>query len=304
MLSGIVVRRVRRFNRTVGESLGAVDDRFLGRRRPMGQSRVLWEIGSDGAEVRTLRARLGLDSGYLARVLRSLERQGLVRVRPATFDRRVRIALLTRKGIRERTELDRRSDRLAARLLAPLTPEQREQIVEAMTRVDQLLRASMHRFTVESPTSRDARWCLRQYFSELNERFDRGFEPGKSIPADARDLTPPRGAFVIARRHDEPIGCGALILHAGGIASLRRMWVARSMRGLGVGAQLLAELERLAGEYGASRVQLETNRALREAIALYQRSGYVEVPAFNDEPYAHHWFEKPIAASDSRRGSR
>lgn len=296
MIASAQVARVRRFNRTVGESIGAVDDRFLGRGRPMGESRVLWEIDGDGTEVRTLRARLGLDSGYVARVLRSLERQNLVRVRVGSNDRRVRVAFLTPKGVGERAELDRRSDRLASSLLEPLTPDQRAQIVEAMTRVDELLRGSMLRFGIEPPTSRDARWCLRQYFSELNERFDRGFDPGTGLPADARDMTPPHGAFVIARRRGEPIGCGALIFHADATASLRRMWVARSMRGLGVGGRLLGELERVAREKSASVIRLETNRALREAIALYRRSGYVEVPAFNDERYAHHWFEKRIAA--------
>jgi len=295
MIDDRIVGRVRRFNRAVGETIGAVDDRFLGRRRPIGESRLLWEIGADGAEVRTLRARLGLDSGYVARVLRSLERQGLVRVRAASNDRRVRIASLTRKGIRERTELDRRSDALAARILEPLTGAQRAEMVEAMSRVEQMLRASMVRFDVEPATTRDARWCLRQYFSELNERFDRGFHPDASLPADAADLAPPRGAFVVARRRREPVGCGALMFHADRTASLRRMWVARSMRGLGLGAQLLDELERLARERGATRIRLETNRALREAIALYRRSGYVEVPPFNGEPYAHHWFEKPLA---------
>ena len=67
------VQRVRAFNRTVAERIGALTDGFLGRGRPMGESRTLWEIGLDGTEVRQLRARLGLDSGYTSRVMRSLE---------------------------------------------------------------------------------------------------------------------------------------------------------------------------------------------------------------------------------------
>ena len=72
------------------------------------------------------------------------------------------------------------------------------------------------------------------------------------------------------------------------------MWVSADARGLGLGRRLLAELEREACARGARQTRLETNRSLLEAISLYRSSGYVEVPAFNDEPYAHHWFEKPL----------
>ena len=72
------------------------------------------------------------------------------------------------------------------------------------------------------------------------------------------------------------------------------MWIAPAARGLGVGRRLLGELERYAREAGATVIRLETNRALSEAIVLYRRAGYVEVDAFNDEPYAHHWFEKHL----------
>jgi L-amino acid N-acyltransferase YncA len=72
------------------------------------------------------------------------------------------------------------------------------------------------------------------------------------------------------------------------------MWVAPSTRGLGLGRRLLTELERLARDHGARMIRLETHRSLSEAIALYRSAGYHEVPPFNDEPYAHHWFEKRL----------
>ena len=105
------VRRVRSFNRTVSQRIGALRDNFLNRGRPLGEARLLYEIGRDGAEVRNLRARLELDSGYVSRLLRSLERQGLVKARPAANDGRVRRVSLTRKGLREASELDRCSDK-------------------------------------------------------------------------------------------------------------------------------------------------------------------------------------------------
>src|SRR5215510_74699 len=115
-----MIGQIRRFNRTVTQRIGALDDAFLARGRPLGQDRVLWEIGPDGCDVRTLRARLDLDSGYLSRLLRSLEGAGLVTVRPNARDRRVRSAELTPAGRAERDLLDRRSDELARTFLEPL----------------------------------------------------------------------------------------------------------------------------------------------------------------------------------------
>jgi DNA-binding MarR family transcriptional regulator/N-acetylglutamate synthase-like GNAT family acetyltransferase len=293
-MRGSPIEQVRRFNRAVAEGIGALDDRFLGRGRPMGESRLLWEIGSGCAEVRTLRARLNLDSGYVSRVLRSLERQGLVHIRISRGDARVRRAQLTAKGAAERRELDRRSDALAGRMLQPLSERQQAELLKAMTTVEHLLQASMVLVAVEHPSTADARWCFEQYFAELDSRFDGGFDPAMSLPADARELTAPAGVLLIARLRGQPVGCGALKFHGKAPAELKRMWIAPAARGVGLGARLLRELEDRARAARVRVIRLETNRALREAIALYRRSGYAEVERFNDEPYAHHWFEKRL----------
>ncbi len=147
---------------------------------------------------------------------------------------------------------------------------------------------------IEDPTSADARYCLAAYFAELDARFDTGFDPDVSISADAHELTPPAGLLLVARIDGEPVGCGALKLHGTEPAELKRMWVSPAARGLGLGRRLLAALEHEAAARGASAARLETNRSLVEAIAMYRAAGYREVPAFNDEPFAHHWFEKPL----------
>jgi len=288
------IRQVRRFSRTVTEGLQVLDDNFLGRARPLGESRLLWEIGTNDVELRSLRQRLALDSGYVTRVLQSLERQRLVRVSSSRTDRRVRIASLTARGRREWRILDRRSDARARAILEPVPPSQRGALVSAMAEVERLLQASMVRFEIEDPNGADARWCLRQYFSELGLRFEAGFDPARGLPADAAELTPPQGAFVVARLRGRAVGCGGFQRHGRASVSIRRMWIAPEVRGLGLGARMLAELERHARARGARIVRLETNRALKEAIALYRQSGYREVRAFNDEPYAHHWFEKRL----------
>jgi DNA-binding MarR family transcriptional regulator/GNAT superfamily N-acetyltransferase len=289
-----LIGQVRRFNRTVTQRIGALNDAFLSRGRPLGQARVLWEIGPGGSDVRALRSRLDLDSGYVSRLLRSLEEDGLVAVERSGTDGRVRTARLTPRGLAERTVLDRRSDEAAAALLEPLSAGQRIRLVTAMAEVERLLVASAVHVARCDPRHLDARFCLRAYFAELKERFDGGFDPGLSISADDAELTPPAGLLLVATLHGEPVGCGALKFHDGAPAELKRMWIAPAARGLGLGRRLLASLETEAAASGARTVRLETNRALVEAIGLYRASGYHEVPAFNDEPYAHHWFEKAL----------
>jgi DNA-binding MarR family transcriptional regulator/GNAT superfamily N-acetyltransferase len=293
------VARVRSFNRTVTQRVGALQDEYLSRGRPLGASRVLWEIGDEPTDVRTLRARLDLDSGYLSRLLRTLERDRLVAVGSDRTDKRVRTVRLTAAGRAERELLDRRSDELARSLLAPLSADHRERLVEAMGVVEQLLTAGLVEVAVEDPSSAAARFCLGSYFAELHTRFDTGFDPALSISASAEELTEPAGLLLVARLRSEPVGCGALKLHTDAPAEIKRMWVARDTRGLGVGRRILQELEDHARRRGAEIVHLETNQTLREATSLYRSAGYAEVDAFNDEPYAHHWFEKRLHGRSS-----
>jgi DNA-binding MarR family transcriptional regulator/GNAT superfamily N-acetyltransferase len=288
-----MVARVRRFNRTVTQRVGALQDDYLARDRPLGQARVLWEIG-DGADVRALRSRLELDSGYLSRILRSLESDGLVVVATNEADARVRTVRLTGAGQAERALLDGRSDQLAHDILSPLDPRQRQRLVAAMAEVERLLVASSVHIDVCPPRHPHARACLRAYYAELAQRFEAGFDPERSISASAAELTPPAGLLLVATLHAEPVGCGALKFHDNAPAEIKRMWVAPTVRGMGLGGRLLDALERQAAERGVPTVRLETNRALTEAIALYRARGYREVPAFNDEPYAHHWFSKQL----------
>lgn len=289
-----LVEQVRSFNRTMTERVGVLNDHFLGRNHPLGEARLLWEIGADGAEVRELRRRLGLDSAYVSRLLRSLEGQGLIVVGVSSNDGRVRQVHLTEAGLRERAELDQRADAFARSLLERLGARQRVKLVTAMAEVERLLIASLITIIPTDPTSADVQWLFGRYFAELGERFEAGFDPSLSISAQAHELTPPAGLVLVARLREEPVGCGALKLHESAPAEIKRMWVAPRARGLGVGRRLLEALERYAREAGVTVLHLETNGALTEAIQMYRDSGYQEVAAFNDEPYAHHWFEKRL----------
>jgi len=288
------IDHVRHFNRTVAQRIGALSDNFLARHRPMAEARLLWEIGADGCEVRTLRNRLGLDSGHASRLLRALESDGVAKVEPSRADRRIRVARLTRAGAKEWAELDRRSDEFAASMLEPLDERDRERLIESMRTVQRLLTRAAVEIREADAAGSDARQCLRAYVEELNERWEAGFDPAAGVSAEPHELTPPAGCFLIAYLHGEPVGCGGVKHLPGGPSDIKRMWVSPSARGLGLGRRLLEELEQRVRDSGATVARLETNRVLAEAIALYRSAGYREVPAFNDEPFAHHWFEKPL----------
>jgi DNA-binding MarR family transcriptional regulator len=288
-----MVALVRRFNRVVTQRVGALDERFLQRDRPLGQSRLLWEIGIEGSDTRSLRSRLDLDSGYLSRLLRSLESAGLVVTEPSALDGRVRAVRLTDAGLAERAQLDRLSDTFAESLLEPLDEHQRQRLAVAMREVERLLTATRVQVLPVDPDDPRARACLAAYAAELDRRFPAGFDPARSISASAAELRPPAGVLLLAILDDEPAGCGAVKFQAAGPSEIKRMWVAPRARGLGLGRRLLAALEQQAA--GSNPVvRLETSASLGEAIGLYRSSGYVEVPAFNDEVYAEHWFEKRL----------
>jgi DNA-binding MarR family transcriptional regulator len=205
-----LVEQVRSFNRIMTERIGVLNDHFLGRDHPLGEARLIWEIGEQGATVRALRRRLGLDSAYVSRLLRSLERQGLITVAASGQDGRVHQVFLTDAGLRERAELDRRADAFARSLLEPLSEGERARLAAAMAQVARLLIASMVQIGIADPASPDAKWCFEQYFAELGERFETGFDPARSISASAYELTPPSGLLLVAWLREEPVGCAAL----------------------------------------------------------------------------------------------
>jgi len=294
------IRQVRTFNRAVTQRVGALDDDYLGRGRPLAESRLLFEIGENGADLRDLRASLSLDSGYLSRLLRSLEAAGFVASRRATGDARVRRVTLTRKGLAEWKVLDRRSQDFARSLLAPLGVPQRQRLLAAMAEVERFMRAAAVGIEPVDAHGTEARACVDAYLRELDERFESGFDPARSVSADPDELSPPRGVFLIARLDGVAIGCGAVKTLARRSGEIKRMWVASSARGLGVGQRLLDALEAHAIDMDLTTLRLDTNHSLAEARALYARNGYREIAPYNDNPYADHWFEKKLPRRRSR----
>jgi DNA-binding MarR family transcriptional regulator/GNAT superfamily N-acetyltransferase len=288
------IAQVRLFSRQVTQRIGALQDSYLSRGRPLGEARLLFEIGVDGRDVRELRTLLNLDSAYVSRLLRSLELQGLVTVEQGAGDARVRRAALTEAGRAEFDSYDRLSDEVAASILSPLDPDQRSRLVEAMAEVRRLLVVVPTEIAVTPPSDADARWCLDQYFRELEERFEGGFDRSLGNTVSQAEMTPPAGFFLVARSEGGPVGCAALVRVDAGAAEIKRMWTAPSARGRGVARRMLEALEKTAREAGYRKLYLDTNRSLVEALALYRRQGFVETARYNDNPYADYWFEKDL----------
>jgi DNA-binding MarR family transcriptional regulator/GNAT superfamily N-acetyltransferase len=256
---------------------------------------MLFEIGPDGIGVRTLRQRLGLDSGYVSRLLRQLEAERLVTVTRDPTDGRKRIIGLTPRGLDAWRELDRSSDALARRLLQPLSPRQRDELTGLLSRADRLVRAATVQFEVVDPSSPEALAAMTEYFAELDRRFPDGFDAGDTLTADAPWMRAPDGAFVVARSDDHVVACGGVKAVDTSTAEIKRMWVQADFRGTGLGRRMLERLERAAGDLGRSRVVLDTNPTLVEAITMYERAGYHSIERYNDNPYAGRWFAKSLS---------
>lgn len=285
---------VRRFNRSYTQRIGALEESFLGLGLPLGTARLVFEIGMEPGTAQALRKRLGLDSGYLSRLLRRLEDDGLVSVVPDPEDRRRRLVELTGRGRRLFRKLEERSEVRARLLVEPLSERQRRRLVDALATADLLVRAATISFDTVSPSAPEAREATAAYFAELDRRFPDGFDAGEQSARDAEHLSPPAGAFVVAMSDGRPVACGGVQTLEEGVGEIKRMWVHEDWRGAGLGARLLRHLESVAAELGHRRIRLDTSDTLGEAIALYERTGYGRVPAYNDNPYARLWFEKAL----------
>jgi DNA-binding MarR family transcriptional regulator/GNAT superfamily N-acetyltransferase len=295
---------VRRFNRTYTRRIGALDESFLGLGLPLGLARLVFEIGAQpaGATARELRTRLGLDSGHLARQLRSLEERGLVLVRPDAADRRRRVVTLTHKGGVLRRRLDERSEELAARLLAPLTPRQQDRLTDALATADLLVRAATVELHEVDPRSPEARRAVAQYFAELDRRFPTGFDVAAAESADLADPDLHPVVFVVATSEGAPVACGGVRELEPGLGEIKRMWVHDAWRGAGLGSRLLRHLEGVAVTMRHREVRLDTNGTLTEAIAMYERAGYRRIERYNDNTYAEAFFVKTLSSA-GRRGA-
>ena len=291
MHDSVSIARIRRFNRAVTTEVGALDTSFLGRGRPLGAARVLNAVEPMGGDLARMRDYLGLDSGLMSRLLRGLEDEGLLSVGPHPEDGRRRMVSLTAKGSDEARHYNRLSDDRAARLLSH--HPRPDALLAAMDLVASAL--GQHRIDIveTDPRSPEAVSCLQSYYGELARRLAQGFDVNLSRDPEAAAMQAPRGAFLVALSDGMPIGCVGL---KGGedYAEIKRLWVAPHARGLKLAIRLMEEAEARARMLGLSLLRLDTNSALPEAAALYDRLGWTRIDRFNDDPYPDLFFEKVL----------
>ena len=286
------IHRFRRFSRAVTLAVGALDTSFLGRGRPLGSARVLNAIGHGRSDVAEIREYLALDSGLMSRLLRGLEDEGLVTTEPHAGDARRRVAVLTDAGQREFRAYEDLSNTQASSLLS--RHPHSEELLAAMDLIASAFGRDRVTVGEVDPRSDLARYCLGEYYAELARRFEKGFDVSLSRDPEAADMVRPRGAFLIALSDGLPLGCVGLKGTGSEIAEIKRLWVAPSARGLGIGKRLMAAAEAAARELSIEVLRLDTNSALPEALQLYQRTGWTEIPRFNDDPYPDRFFEKGL----------
>ncbi|KUM74783.1 GNAT family N-acetyltransferase [Streptomyces curacoi] len=284
----------RRFNRYFTRRIGVLDDHYLGQNRPLGEARLLFEISecADGASLRELRTRLGLDAGYLSRMAKALEAQGMVRLSAHPRDNRLRMIELTAAGRVEVKEQNRRANAAAAALLEGLSAAQRAELTEAMATAQRLLRLAGITVDLVDGAAPDARACLDAYAADIDKRFPEGYD--KDTLVRPQEVSGDAGAFFVAYEEERPVGCGALRRLEPGVGEIRHVWVHPDARRLGLARRLLAALEQEAAARQLTVVRLDTHAVLTEAQAMYRACGYSEIAAYNDDVYGNHWFEKRL----------
>ena len=281
---------VRRFNRFYTRRIGVLQERLADTRFSLAESRLLWEFAhrdkTTGAE---LARELGLDPGYLSRLLQRLKQGKLIRTERSSEDARHLHLSLTAAGKRAFAPLDHKSEADVAALLAPLEESAQRTLLAAMATIEALLgdsRRESSPWLLRAPRNGDIGWVVERHGALYAEEYgwDMRFEALVArITADFVDhFDARREACWIAERDGVNVGCvflvqarddtsGAAIEKT---AQLRMLIVEPAARGLGIGARLVAECERFARAQGYRRIVLWTNSVLSAARGIYAKAGY------------------------------
>ncbi len=284
--------RIRRFHRAVTREVGALDQSFLGRGRPLGPARVLNAIGSGITDVDRIREYLGVEKTVLSRFLSGLQEEGLVTLSPAPHDGRRRVAALTETGATEFSAYEALSNTQASTLLADHPKP--EAILTAMDLIASALVQDEVEIHVVDPNDPRVAPCLEAFYTELGTRLAQGFDIDLAVLPDASDMRPPRGVFLLAVSDRLPIGCVGIKGTDKGYGEVKRLWVSQAARGMGLARRLMEASEAHARQLSITRLRLDTNVVLSEALHLYQNTGWSEIDRYNDDPHPTHFFEKHL----------
>jgi DNA-binding MarR family transcriptional regulator/GNAT superfamily N-acetyltransferase len=286
---------LRRFNRFYTQKIGVLLGGFLKSPFPLTEARVLYELAREEPLTATrLGAQLGLDPGYLSRILRSFERRGLIRRTPSQSDRRLGLLSLTAQGQTAFAPLDARSRDQVGAMLHDLPEHEQIRLVAAAGTIERLLDpASGDRapYLLRAHRPGDMGWITQRHGALYAQeyRWDIQFEAlvAEIVAKFIRTFDPRRECCWIAEKDGENVGSVVLVKDAAGVAKLRLLLVEPRARGLGIGARLVQECLRFARQAGYRAVRLWTNSVLVAARRLYQREGFRLIEAQPHFSFGH-----------------
>lgn len=229
----------------------------------------------------------------MSRLLRGLEKEGLIVTTSSLDDARRRLVSLTSAGEREFLAYESISNERAELLLDK--HGYRDALLSALDLVASALTSDQVEFCVKDPGADSSHYCLEQYYQELADTFEGGFDVTRSRDPTPEQMMAPHGAFLVALSDGLPIGCVGLKGTGNGEAEIKRLWISPAARGQGLAYRLMDKVEVQARKLSITTLRLDTNRALSGAMHLYQRMGWTEIERFNDDPYADFFFERTLA---------
>jgi len=287
------VAAVRRFNRLYTRRIGALRAGLLDSPFSLAEARLLYELAHrDRPAAAELARDLGLDAGYLSRLLRGLERRRLISRERSKSDARQSLLSLTAAGRRTFATLDTRSSAEVRAMLAKLSDVGQRRLVEAMRDVERLLGAAPEPklpYLLRPHRPGDMGWVVHRHAALYAQEYgwDERFEAlvAKIVAKFIDNFDPQRERCWIAERDGEIVGSVFLVTKSPTVAQLRMLYVEPGARGLGIGKRLVDECERFAREKGYRKIVLWTNSILHAARHIYEAAGYRLVA---EEP--HHSF--------------
>ncbi|WP_024803822.1 bifunctional helix-turn-helix transcriptional regulator/GNAT family N-acetyltransferase [Nocardia sp. BMG51109] len=299
------IAAVREFNRRYTRLIGVLHEHLVDTDFSLAEARIMFELAHFGpVEVVALRQDLGLDPGYLSRILSRLEESGLVARQRSETDGRRQLARLTERGETAFADLNTRSSRDVAALLERRSPADRDRLVDAMRTIEHILDDhAAAPFTIRDPRPGDYGWVIERNAARYAAEYgwDADYETLVArIVADFLETREPTAERAwIAERNGEPIGAVFCVREDDSTARLRLLLVEPSARGLGVGSALVGECLRFATAAGYRAMVLWTNDVLVSARHIYERAGFELVES---EP--HHSFGKDLVGQTWRKSLR
>jgi DNA-binding MarR family transcriptional regulator/N-acetylglutamate synthase-like GNAT family acetyltransferase len=276
------VTAVRGFNRFYTKTIGVLSEGLLDTPFSLAEARVIYELAQrETATAAGLSKELGLDPGYLSRILAGFKRKALIQRRPSPTDGRQTLLQLTKRGRAAFSRLDRASRKEVQTLLDRLSPDEQGRLLKAMEAIQSLLGprpAQTASYVLRPHQAGDMGWVVHRHgvLYPAEYGWDDRFEAlvAEIVARFLRDLDPKKERCWIAEVDGEPVGSVFLVKQSATVAKLRLLLVEPKVRGLGIGTRLVSECIRFARSVGYRKIRLWTNSLLESARRIYQHAGF------------------------------